>query len=298
MAPHDPLFKRLLQRFFVDFLRLVAPDVAARLDLSAAVFLDKEFLLPGDPGSRVVDLLARVPLLMDDGRRLLVHVEIEARARRGMGERLREYHRWIQSRHGGQILSVVVYLRGGRGGVREEVMKDDLEGPGLPGFRYLSFGLERCLAADYLSRPEPLAWALAALMSPAPHSRARLKFDCLLRVNEASLDDEGRGQLANCIESYVQLSPEEVEELASLGSLKDRRTPIVSTSLFTWTDRVEIEGEKKGMRRVLLDLLQERFGPIPDDVRQRVETIRSEDRLIRLTRRVLTARSLKGMRLG
>lgn len=226
MAPHDPLFKRLLQRFFIDFLRLVAPDVAARLDLSTLVFLDKEFSLPDLPGSRVVDLLARIPLLGDGGRTLLVHVEI------------------------------------------------------------------------YLSRPEPLAWALAALMNPAPHSRARLKFDCLLRVNGASLDDEGSGQLANCIESYVQLSPEEVKELASLGSFKDRRTQIVSTSLFTWTDRVEIEGEKKGMRRVLLALLQARFGSVPDDVRQRVEKIRSEDRLTRLAERVLTARSLKEMRLG
>jgi hypothetical protein len=298
MAPHDPLFKRLLQRFFVDFLRLVAPDVAARLDLSAPVFLDKELLLAGDHGSRVVDLLVRIPLRVDRGRPLLVHVEIEARARRGMGERLREYHRWIQSRHSGQILSIVVYLRGGRGGVREETAREDLAGPGLPGFRYLSFGLERCLAADYLSRPEPLAWALAALMNPSPHSRARLKFDCLLRVNEASLDDEGRGQLANCIESYVQLSPEEVKELASLGNLKDRRTQIVSTSLFTWTDRVGIEGEKKGMRRILLDLLQARFGSIPDEVRQRVEKIRSEDRLSRLATKVLTARSLKEMRLG
>lgn len=298
MAPHDPLFKRLLQRFFVDFLKLVAPSVAERLAPSEPVFLDKEFSFPDLPGSRVVDLLARIPLPGDEGRALLVHVEIEARARRGMGERLREYHRRIQSRHSGQILSIVVYLRGGRGGVREEVAREDLAGPGLAGFRYLSFGLERCLAADYLSRPEPLAWALAALMNPAPHSRARIKFGCLLRINEASLDDEARKQLVNCVESYLQLSPKEAKELASLGSLKDRRTQIVSTSLFTWTDRVEIEGERKGMRRVLLDLLQERFGPIPDEVRQRVEKIRSEDRLTRLTRRVLTARSLKGMRLG
>ena len=72
----------------------------------------------------------------------------------------------------------------------------------------------------------------------------------------------------------------------------------MSTSLFTWTDRIEIEGEKKGMRRLLLNLLQERFGPIPDDIRQRVEKIRSEDRLIRLATKVLTARSLKEMRLG
>jgi len=298
MAPHDPLFKRLLQRFFVDFLRLVAPDVAARLGSFEPVFLDKEFSFPDLPGSRVVDLLARIPLSGGEGRALLVHVEIEARARRGMGERLREYHRWIQSRHSGQILSIVIYLRGGRGGVREEVAREDLAGPGLPGFRYLSFGLERCPAAGFLSRPEPLAWALASLMSSAHDRRARLKFDCLLRVAEAPLADEDRRELANCIESYVQLSPEEAEEFASFGSLKDGRTQIVSTSLFTWTDRVEIEGEKKGFRRLLLHQLERRFGPIPDEIRQRVEKIRSEDRLTRLAERVLTARSLKEMRLG
>ncbi|MBW8875980.1 MAG: hypothetical protein JF614_13520 [Acidobacteria bacterium] len=297
MAPHDPLFKRLLQRFFVDFLRIVAPDVAKRLDLAAPVFLDKEFSLPNLPGSRVVDLLVRIPLLMDGGKSLLVHVEIEARARRGMGERLREYHRWIQSRHSGQILSIVVYLRGGRGGVREEVAKEDLAGPGLPGFRYLSFGLERCFAADYLSRPEPLAWALAALMKSV-HGRARLKFDCLLKVAEAPLDDEGRLELATCIETYVQLSPGEAEELAAFGVPEDRRTQIVSTSLFTWTDRLIVESEKQGFRKALLQLLEQRFGPIPDDVRQRVEKIRSEDRLTRLLEKVLTARSLKEMRLG
>jgi hypothetical protein len=298
MASHDPLFKRLLQRFFADFLRLVAPDVAERLDLSGAVFLDKELNLP--EGNRIVDLLARVPILTEPGKMLLVHVEIEARARQGMEERLRDYHRWIQSRHPGQILSIVVYLKGGSGGVREEVAKEDLAGPGLPGFRYLAFGLEKCAATTYLSRPEPLAWALAALMNPAPLNRVRLKFDGLLRVAGSSLDDERRRELANCIESYVQLTPEEAEEFASLGVPEARRAKIVSTpsSLYTWTDRVEIEGEKKGARHVLLLLLEDKFGPVPDEIRQRVEKIRSLDRLARLARRTLTARSLKGMRLG
>jgi uncharacterized protein DUF4351 len=298
MAPHDPLFKRLLQRFFVDFLRIVAADVAERLDLSVPVFLDKEFSLPSLPGSRVVDLLARIPLLGDHGRSLLVHVEIESRARRGMEERLREYHRWIQSRYPEQILSIVVYLRGGRGGVREEVAKEDLAGPGLPGFRFLSFGLERSAAAEYLARPEPLAWALAALMKPISFSRARLKWECLLKLADALLDEADRLELANCIESYLQLTPGEAEELASLGIPEDRRAQIVSTSLFTWTDRLFVEGKKQGAREVLLQQLERRFGPIPADIRLRIEKIRSLDRLTLLAERVLTARSLREMRLG
>ena len=66
MAPHDPLFKRLLQRFFADFLRIVAPDVAERLDLSSPMFLDKELNLP--EGNRIVDLLVRVPVRTDRGK--------------------------------------------------------------------------------------------------------------------------------------------------------------------------------------------------------------------------------------
>jgi hypothetical protein len=71
-----------------------------------------------------------------------------------------------------------------------------------------------------------------------------------------------------------------------------------SSSLFTWTDRLFMDGMNKGARELLLRLLEVRFGPVPDEIRQRIEKIRSWDRLTRLAERVLSARSLKGMRLG
>ena len=62
----------------------------------------------------------------------------------------------------------------------------------------------------------------------------------------------------------------------------------------TWEDRMMSEGA----RGMLLELLEERFGPVPDEVRDRVEKIRSLERLNRLARKVLTAKSLKSLRLG
>jgi hypothetical protein len=148
MAPHDPLFKRLLRLFFADFLRLVAPNLGERLDLSTPVFLDKEFPSPGPPEKgRIVDLLARVPLLADRSKALLVHVEIEAQARKSMGRRLRDYHRLIQTLHAEQILSIALYLRGGKRGVCEEVLEGDLVGPGISAFRFLAFGLQKVLGS-------------------------------------------------------------------------------------------------------------------------------------------------------
>lgn len=302
MAPHDPLFKRLLRAFFAGFLRLVAPDLAARLDLSAVAFLDKEFVATSAPErSRVVDLLARVVLKDEPGKSLLVHVEIEARARRGMGTRLRDYHRAIQARHEEPVLSIVVYLKGGPAGICEQELDGDLKAPGLTSFRYLSFSLSRCSAAEYLAKPEPLAWALAALMSRRGMSKAELKMRCFARLAEATLKDEERRELANCIETYLELTPEEAEEIPLLDTSRTRRTQAMGMSLLykvSWADKMRLEGERRGIREVLLDLMEQRFGPVPDEIRNRVEEIHSIDRLRRLARKVQLAKTLKGLRLG
>lgn len=298
MAPHDPLFKSLLRTFFAGFLRLVVPEMVERLDLSAPVFLDKELTAFDPPArSRLVDLLARVPLRETAGRSLLVHAEVESRARRGMGERIRNYQRWIQTRHEGQILSVVLFLQGGRAGVCEGTIDGELAGPGLPAFRYLSFGLSQCRAAAYLEKPEPLAWALAALMDRRPWSRAELKMRCLARIQEASLDQAERRELVNCVETYLELTPSEAREFSPPGTLGARRTQNMAQSLLfrmSWADKMMGEGA----RQVLLGVLEERFGPVPDEVRQRIEKIRSVDRLTRLAQKGLTAKSLKSLRLG
>ena len=58
------------------------------------------------------------------------------------------------------------------------------------------------------------------------------------------------------------------------------------------------EGREQGARTLFLDLLSERFGAVPDRVRQQVEAIDSMDRLSSLARRALTARSLEEIGLG
>lgn len=79
---HDKIFKQLLRAFLTDFVCLVLPQVSGRLDLSSPVFLDKELFAGGPHGRRrEPDLLVRVGTV--DGRPLLIHVEIEARASGG-----------------------------------------------------------------------------------------------------------------------------------------------------------------------------------------------------------------------
>jgi hypothetical protein len=292
MPPHDPLFKSLFRTFFDGLLRLLAPELAARLDLAAVSFLDKELISTAPRDHRVVDLLAKVPLRSRD-RFLLIHVEIENRSRRGMGKRLRDYQRSIQARHEDPVLSIVVYLTGGKAGIREEVLDGDLAAPGLTSFRYLSFGLARCSAAEYLESPEPLAWALAALMDRGDLSRAELKRRCLTRIAEARLKYEDRWELANCVETYLELTPEEAEEFSLRATPKLRRAQTMLFKL-SWADKMQ----GQAVQSTVLSILETRFGAVPEEVRTRIQKIYSLDRLNRLACKAATARTLKSLRLG
>src|SRR4051812_35569825 len=286
---HDKIFKQLLHAHLDDFLRLVVPEMLDRLDLSSPEFLDKELFAGGPPGRRrELDLLVRVRTV--SGRPLLIHVEIEARASPGMEERLWRYCNQIQARYETRALTIVINLKRGRPGVCLKCWENDL-GPSFPGLRYVSFGLAGCQAAEYLARPEPLAWALAALMAPGPLSRAELKMACLRRIAtlKAQIDPS---LLVNCVENYLQLTAEEAAELEALRARKENRE--VQAMAMTWSEKQQAEGQK----HLLLVQLTERFGPLPESTKRQVEEISSFQRLARLAKRILTAHSLEEMGLA
>ena len=302
---HDKIFKQLLRTFLEDFLRLVAPQALEKMDLSSPELLDKELFTAGPHGRRrELDLLVRVRT--HNGRPLLIHVEIEARASRRMPKRLWHYRSQIQARYDTQVLTIVIYLKRGRPSVILESWESDL-GPDFPEPRYISFGLAGCRAAEYLARPEPLAWAFAALMDPGSWSRAELKMACLRRI--AGL--RGRTDpflLVDCVENYLQLELLEVAEFEALDSQRENQE--VRVVAMTWSETQQAKGREegrteglaqgtqKGARQLLLHLLGKRFGPLPENVRRQVEAITSLDRLTELGERVLSAHSLEEMGLA
>jgi hypothetical protein len=300
---HDRLFKTLLRTFFPGFLRLVVPAMAKQLDASRASFLDKEFLAEEPAGRREADLLARVPVRHDGF--LLVHVEIEARARSRMPHRLRAYAGRIQAMYGEQILSILINLRGGLPGIHQATLDGGLSAPELSPFRYVVFGLSGCRGADYLALDEPPAWALAALMSTGGMSRAAHKLACQTRIAGARLPDDHRVQLMDFVEAYLELTPQEAQEYKILST---RNRGGSSAMWMTWSERLKAEGKKEGVKvgkqegvrslqQVLLHQLEQRFGPLPERVHHQVEAIGSLRRLTSLAERVLTVGSLRELRL-
>ncbi len=315
---HDQLFKELLQAFFADFVRLVLPGLADRLRLEQPRFRDKERFTDTTEGEhRYLDLVAEVETTRGEEELVLVHVEIEAKARGGeaMGQRMWSYAMQLRLRGAKHVLPIVLYLRGGAPDVSRVTLTDSFEGEDLATFTYWTFGLSRSRAEEYLDRPEALAAALAALMDRGDLSAPEHRIECLRRVGRADVDDARRFLLANIVETYIELDDAAQEEYEAL--LAEEGNEEVATMEMTWAERMEakglekgrLEGKKEGrlegkeegrlegMRTLLADLLELRFGPLSEESKARLRAIASADELSHLHRRALDASGLRELGL-
>lgn len=303
---HDQLSKGLIETFFADFLRLTSPDTASCLQAAQVTFLDKEIFTDWPTGRRrELDLLARVPV--DDGEiQLLVHIEIETRARAGMNLRLWRYYMQLRLRHGFLVLPILLNLRGGKPGLALEVLEEGFKAPATVVFRYRSLGLSGCPAEEWLSRPEPLAWAFAALMRPGKRSRAELKLDCLRRIATSEMSGLRKEMLVNWVETYVKLRGEDAAELRRL--LAQEENEEIKAMGLTWLEEAEAKGVKKGvkiatqknadrMRQAVLRMIEQRFGPVPPPVQKKLAKVRSIEPLAELVEKVLVVDSFQELGL-
>lgn len=204
MLPVCPLLRTLLQAFFADYLRLVEPDSAEHLCLDRISFRSPHADLSAWDESSGLSLVAEVPGLRGEKVTVLVRIEPDAPAPDHISERLGRSLLGLEARYGQPILLSVVCLQGARPGINlETAAVGRVFGTEVLRVFYTLFGLAGARAEYYLQRPEPLAWALAALMRPARLEPAELRQACLERIAAARLDEPRRTLLAGSVEAFL-----------------------------------------------------------------------------------------------
>jgi hypothetical protein len=302
------LAKDLVRTFFQDFLGLAAPEAAGRLRLEEASFIDTQSSTDWPAGRRrEMDLVVRVPSSSPGRRPVLIHVEVERQARTRMGLRMWLYYMQLRLRYNLLVVPILLNLRGGAPGVSRGRLMEGFDDPETARFRFWSFSLSGCRAEEYLERPEPLAWALAALMRPGRWSRAEHRMACIRRIAGADLPELHRFLLANCVETYIQLSGRDAAEYERLAQRTENRE--ARAMEMTWADKMMHKGHVRGraegraegvesLRTVVLRQLEQRFGPLPERAKRRVEGLRTLRSLRRIAEQVLVAQSLRDLGLS
>jgi hypothetical protein len=173
-----------------------------------------------------IGAVAEVPTRDGGSLTLLIQFEPEPH---GPAETARRFVRWflaLETRLVQPVLLSVVYLRGGRPGPNlESAAVGTVYDMEIVRIFYTAFGLSEARADFYLERPEPLAWALAALMKPARRSRAEHKLACLQRIadsagSKTALSDRERSLLTSCVEQWMEMRPEDRDEYLALRARK------------------------------------------------------------------------------
>lgn len=307
MTDHDQLFKRLLKLFFPDLLGITVPEIARGLDLGRVRFLEQESFSDVPIGERVLfDILAEVPILGHEAEiePVLILTEVDGDFRQRAEEKYWRYYAHLRLNYHQPVLVVVLWLHGGQPGVSLHHVIDRVLGQEVNRMTYVGFGLSGTPAEDFLSRPEPIAWALAALMHFKTRDRTEHKLSCLRPIAHAQLDEIQRFVLLNIVETYIELNDEEAERFAArlASQTVDAEVKVMAQ---TWSEKMKAEGYERGieqgraqgLRQLVQHLLERRFGPLSGAVVERLAAIRDPNVLDELGQRLLDARSLEELGL-
>lgn len=306
-----------MHAFLQDFLKLFFPDVENRLDFGNVEFLDTELFtdrLEGRP--READVVAKLDTRDGGTELVLIHVEVQLRPGQDFRARMFEYYSLLWSRYRLPIFPIALYLRGGKQGLGTEEYRVELFGRDVLRFRYESIHLARLGVEEYGDRGGPAGAGLAALMNrSASRDVEQLRVSLMWRVVQSELDEARQLILIDLIQTYFELSGEQMARYWRLVSRKEYRK--VQEVELTWADKLLKQGEEKGIkkgreqgleqgreagllegkREALLRQLGTKFGPLPEGTTTRIESIDSVSELDDYLERILTARSLQEMGL-
>lgn len=258
-ADYDQTLKRLLTQAHDGFLALLVPQ--------ARWLSERSPELPAN--RRQADLVWEVAL--NDGERVLLHVELQTSADPAIGERLAEYAIRLWRREHLPVRSVVVYLReSGQVGDAPFVIG---RGGGEEGLRY-RFDVVRLWQESperVLALPEVGLWPLAALMAGDAVATTAAVAE---RIAQSALPRAERSELTGllAILAGMRLSRQVVEDvLRSNAMIRD----LLENNSFV--DLMRDEGRAKGRqegrqegkqemaREMAQAMLESRFGPLQPD---------------------------------
>jgi hypothetical protein len=202
-----------------------------------------------------------------------------------------DYYVQLRREQGLPVLPIGLYLRVGLDGVGWDAYEEHFWEHRLLRFEYAYVGLPALDGERYATGEHLLGVALSALMRVPPERRAELHAEALKRIARSGENDFRRYLLAECLEAYADLDEAQRQRLQAL--LTTEQYQDVRPLMITTYER----GKMEGRRETALLQLEAKFGPLPPEVKQRVEAL-SPEQLHQLALDLMKSQSLEELRLA
>lgn len=308
---YNQRLRRVFALFFGDVLRFFAPVWAELLDAESVEIIGEAPDLSdssGTPGPLLQnDLLARVKFKNKPKSTLLIHIEIEVSDTLAeMGKRMFEYFAGIckalrqkpeTAADADRLVPLVVFIKAAYDGIGEYTVrmesplppissKDKTEKAKLLDFTYNYIGLRGFQAQQALDQRNSAVAALAGLMAYDDSARPRMKAQALNLIARSSHANERKIILAEALDTYMTLKPEEMpafEKQLELEGVPSRD----ELPMFKWFEaraeaRGKAEGKADSLQQTIRRLATRRFGAPAAEELAALEALRDLERLQRL----------------
>jgi len=271
---HDRLFKELLRTFFIEFIELFLPKVAAFIERDSLEFLDKEVFTDVTAGDRhEVDLLAKVRFR---GRPafFLIHVETQSRPHADFAARMFRYFARLTEKHGLPVYPIVLFSHDAPRRPEPDHHRVEFPDKVVLDFRYTVIQLNRLRWRDFLHHRNPVASALMAKMDIPREDRPRVKLECLrllvtLRLNRAKMH-----LISGFVDAYLRLSGREaVQYQQAVTAIAPGERKAIVNFVNGW----EEQGAVKELHEAIERLLRRRFRTIPAAMKKQVRDLDADE---------------------
>ena len=277
----DEEWKKVLEKFFWDFLDFYFPEIAKQINKTKGyTFLDQEMVKifrEAESKKRRVDKLAKVYLQDGEEIWLLIHVEIQTYHDTEFALRMFTYHYRIFERYQKPVASLAI-LADPSPGFRPSSFEIKAFGKTFTHFEFPIVKFLDWEGKEDLLENDQNIFSIVTLASLKTfqkdhHQRYTWKWHLTRMLYERGYSHQTILALYEFLDGIMTL-PEELEEEYSqrLAEYEEKENmPYITTA-----ERVGIRREKK---QDILDALEARFGNIPEKIAPQVNSIMDLDRL-------------------
>lgn len=301
--PYDELWKEVLEELYPDFVQFFLPDFAEAINwVRKYESLDKELrqISPkSEKGKRFVDKLTKVYLKDGNERWVLVHVEIQGYRDEEFAERMFIYFYRIYDKFRQKIVSVAVFSDPERE-FKPDRFSYNFFGCSLE-FRYRVYKILEYSDEELEKSENPFALVVLAAKRNLEsrkdeEKRFAFKRELMRLLLGKGYDRKKVIQIFRFLDGVLAL-PDEMKE--QLIYEEFHREEVKGMPYITSWERIAMrKGMLENAREMVLEVLEEQFGEVPEDVRKAVVAIENKDELKTLCRQAVRVSSLGEFQLA
>ena len=291
--PHDELWKDIIEALFPYFIQFFVPQFYDAVNWDNEFqFLDKELaqISPeSETGRRYIDKLVKVYLRNGEERWVLVHIEVQSHRDKHFAERMFTYFYRIYDKFRRKILSIAIFADPN---LRFKPDRFVYEFYGCRNeFRYPTFKVLEYEDEELLRSDNPFGMVvLAAKRSLESRGDDEKRYVFKIQLIRLLLKSGyGRREIEwvfRFLDGIMALSDEMNEQLIyeEFYGKEGEKMPYMTS----W-ERIAM---RKGIRESLLEVLEERFGEVPEEVKGKIEAIYDTEELKNLNRQAVRVTNL------